>query len=171
MKSYLIKQGNHYCNVSIFDRLFSIGYNVKKISFRFKFHKECWWTPARNSDDNDLNKLYGISYGLNSDHVNSVRLAWKPDFNVSGKIDVYGYIYDELPNSQHLSQYIASVQTETDCTAVITNNGNKYDFVVNSANAEMPNTHTDSGFCFRLYPYFGGNNTAPHDMTIEIEVQ
>jgi hypothetical protein len=171
MKSYLIKKGNHYCNVSIFERIFSIGYNVKRIFFRFKLHPECWWSPARNSDDNDLNKLYGLTYGLNSDHSNSVRLAWKPDFGVNGKIDIYGYIYDEQLNSQHISQYIASVQTGADCMAMITNNGNKYEFMVNSINAEMPNNHPDPGLCFRLFPYFGGNNTAPNNMTIEIELQ
>ena len=171
MKSYLIKQGNHYCNVSIFERIFSVGYKMKRIFFKFKFHPECWWTPARNSDDNDLNKLYGLSFGLNSDHSDSVRLAWKPDFNVSGKIDIYGYIYDKLADSQHLSQYITSVQTGEDCLANIASNGDKYEFRVNTVNAEMANTHPDPGLCFRLFPYFGGNNTAPHDMTIEIEFQ
>ncbi len=172
MKSYLIKQGNHYCNVSIFERLFSIGTNVKRIFFSFKLHPECWWSPARNSDDNDLNKLYGLSFGLNSDHSNSVRLAWKPDFKVNNKIDIYGYIYDEKQTDpKQTSLYITSVQAGADCMAMITNNGDKYEFMVNSVNAEMPNTHPDPGLCFRLFPYFGGNNTAPHNMTIEIGLQ
>lgn len=169
MKSYLIKKGNHYADITLGNRISSLGWKVKRTSIRFRFHKECWWAPPRNDNDRDLNKLCGIGYGLNH-QKNSVRLAWVPDFNVNGKINIYGYIYDERADGNHLSAFIHSVQVETNNTALITNSGSKYEFLVNGKFAEMPNTHADPSLCFMLYPYFGGNNTAPHDMVIELEV-
>jgi hypothetical protein len=166
MKTYTIKKGDHYSNASIFERIFSIGWKVKQTVYHFKFHPECWWSPARNSDDYDLNKLCGIGFG--TDHQkNSARLAWVPDFNVPGKIDIHGYIYDEQ-SSGHISKYIASVQTGVVCDGVITSNPGAYSIAVNGTAVTMPNNNKDPNLCFKLFPYFGGNNTAPCDMGVEV---
>jgi hypothetical protein len=169
MKSYTIKKGKHYSSAGLFERIGSIGSRVNRLAVTFRFSAECWWAPPRNSDDHDLNKLCGIGYGLNH-HKNSVRLAWVPDFDNPGKIQIYGYIYDELPGDNHLSQYIMTVQTGTIYTGVITNTGDRYDFLLGGAAVSMPNTHKDPGLSFRLFPYFGGNNTAPQDMVIELDM-
>lgn len=167
MKNYLIKKGNHYCNVSIFERLFSIGWKVQQIAVNFRFAKECWWATPRNQDDFDLNKLCGISYGLN-DHSNSVRFAWVPDFNKSGVINIHGYVYDEL-SSGHVSKFIAPVNVEEVHTGLIKTNGNQYMLMIGATSINMDNLHGDPSLCFRLFPYFGGNNTAPCDMVIGLE--
>jgi hypothetical protein len=168
MKNYLIKKGNHYCNVNIFERLFAIGWKVKQFSVSFRLNKECWWAPPRNSDDNDLNKLCGISFGVN-DHSNSVRFAWVPDFTQNGVIKIYGYVYDKL-SSGHVSKFITSVKVDEVNSGVIKVSGNQYILTVGATSISMDNTHGDSNLCFRLYPYFGGNNTAPNDMTIGLEI-
>jgi len=168
MKNYTIKKGNHYASISIFDRLSNIGWKVKQISVSFRFSKECWWAPPRNSDDNDLNKLCGISYGLN-DHSNSVRFAWVPDFTQNGVIKVYGYVYDQL-SSGHVSKFIATVKAEDVNSGTIKVAGNQYVLTVGSTSINMDNTHGDPNLCFRLYPYFGGNNTAPCDMVIGLDI-
>ena len=169
MKQYEIKKGNHYCSVSVFERLGSIGWNVKKYSVRFVLHASCWWMPKRNNDDGDLNKLTGISYGLN-DHSNSVRLTWVPDFTVNGKIDIYGYTYDKKSTDPKFEAlYINSVQVGQSCDGCIEVLDKKYKITVNGVSKEMANVHPDSSLCFRLFPYFGGNNTAPQDMLIDID--
>ena len=104
MDNYLIKKGNHYASVSLFQRLFSVGWNIRQMSIHCQFSNECWWAPPRNDDDNDLNKLCGIGYGL-SHHQNSVRFAWVPDFTKHGIINIYGYTYDE--NTSDLETLIA----------------------------------------------------------------
>ena len=168
MKNYLIKKGNHYAQISIFDRLFNIGWKVKQIAVNFKFSKECWWAPPRNPDDHDLNKLCGISYGLN-DHSNSVRFAWVPDFTQNGVINIFGYVYDEL-SSGHVSKFIAAVKVEEVHTGLIKVVGNQYMLMIGITTINMDNTHGDPNLCFRLYPYFGGNNTAPCNMVIGLEI-
>jgi hypothetical protein len=167
MKPYTIKKGNHYANISLFEKLFSFGWKVKRSAYNFKFHSECWWAPPRNSDDNDLNKLCGIGYGTNHQE-NSARLAWRPDFNVPGKIEIYGYVYDQQSGG-HISKYITSVQTGVNCTGLITSTDTTYVIMVNAVSVTMQNNIKDPNLCFHLYPYFGGNNTAPHDMVIELE--
>jgi hypothetical protein len=55
------------------------------------------------------------------------------------------------------------------CQAKIEAQDNKYHISVNGTVITMDNSNKDPKLCFRLFPYFGGNNTAPHDMTIELE--
>ncbi|MEI7725032.1 MAG: hypothetical protein WCK09_07995 [Bacteroidota bacterium] len=169
MRQYLIKKGNHYCSMSIFEKLGAIGWKIKKHTVKFRFHPDCYWAPERNNDDSDLNKLTGISYGMNV-HSNSVRLTWRPDFNNPGTIEIFGYTYDEAAVAPKFSSLkITSVQVGQLVDACIVSDGNHYDFTVNKVTASMPNTNTDPNLCLRLYPYFGGNNTAPQDMTIDID--
>jgi hypothetical protein len=168
MGQYLIKKGNHYASVSIFRKIGGIGWKITSLKMRFVFREECWWAPPRNNDDNDLNKLAGIGFGTNH-HSNSVRLAWIPDFTSRGVIKIYGYTYDgkkEAP--QFVSQYITSVHTGETCEAAIESHGN-YDITVNKVTIHMDNIRQDPNLCFHLYPYFGGNNAAPHDMIIDLE--
>ena len=169
MKQYQIKKGNHYCSLSIFEKLGGIGWKIKKYTVRFVMNSSCWWTPARNHDDGDLNKLTGVCYGLNV-HGNSVRLTWVPDFNVNGKIDIYGYTYDEkATDPKFTALFITSVQTGQTNDGCIEVQGNQYKITVNGVSVLMENKHADPSLCYRLYPYFGGNNTAPQDMSIGID--
>ena len=168
MKPYLIKNGNHYCSISIFERIGGIGWKITSLSMRFSFHNECWWAPPRNNDDNDLNKLAGIGFGFNHQN-NSVRLAWVPDFTTQGVIKIYGYTYDEKKVAPKFTfQYITSVHVGEICEARIESHGN-YAITVKGVTINMDNIKADPNLCFHLYPYFGGNNTAPHDMTIDLE--
>ena len=169
MRSYQIKKGNHYCSMSFFEKLGGVGWKITKYSVRFTMHPSCWWAPARNHDDGDLNKLTGVCYGLNV-HSNSVRLTWVPDFNVNGKIDIFGYTYDEKATDPKITAVpITSVQVGQPCNGCIDVQGNKYKITVINVSVLMDTLHADPSLCYRLYPYFGGNNTAPQDMTIDID--
>lgn len=169
MRQYLIKKGNHYCSMSIFEKLGAIGWKIKKYSVRFKFHNDCYWVPARNNDDFDQNKLTGISYGLNV-HSNSVRFTWVPDFNIPGAIKISGYTYDEKAAAPKFEiKYITSVQVGQTSEGCIESVGNEYVFTVNGVTVRMANANADPNLCLRLFPYFGGNNTAPQDMTVEVD--
>jgi hypothetical protein len=170
MRFYLIKKGNHYASMSIFEKIGGIGWNIRTLSMRFVFRQECWWAPARNQDDYDLNKLAGIGFGTNH-HNNSVRLAWVPDFENQGMIKVFGYTYDEKKVGQKFSMtFIKSVHVLDTITGKIESRDGNYYITVNEVTIQMENVNSDPNLCFRLFPYFGGNNTAPHDMVIELEM-
>jgi hypothetical protein len=170
MRFYLIKKGNHYASMSFFEKIGAIGWNIRTLSVKFVFRKECWWAPPRNQDDHDLNKLAGIGFGTNH-HQNSVRLAWVPDFENEGMIQVYGYTYDEKTEGQKLTMtFIKSVRVLETNTGKIESRDGVYYITVNDVTIRMDNVNPDPNLCFRLFPYFGGNNTAPHDMTVELEM-
>jgi hypothetical protein len=156
--------------MSFFEKLGGIGWKIKTMSLRFVFRKECWWTPARNQDDYDQNKLAGIGFGTNH-HNNSVRLTWVPDFAHEGMINISGYTYDEKKAGQKFTiVFIKSVHIGETVTGRIESRDGGYFITVNDVTVKMDNIKADPNLCFRLYPYFGGNNTAPHNMTIELEM-
>jgi hypothetical protein len=156
--------------MSIFEKIGAIGWKIRTLSVRFIFREACWWSPARNQDDLDQNKLAGIGFGTNH-HNNSVRLTWVPDFDKPGVINVYGYTYDEKKEGQKFTiAFIRAVHVLEPVNARIECRDGAYFITVGDATVRMENNKTDPNLCFRLYPYFGGNNTAPHDMVIELEM-
>jgi hypothetical protein len=170
MRFYQIKKGNHYASMSIFEKIGAIGWKKNALSLRFSFRESCWWAPARNQDDYDQNKLAGIGFGTNH-HNNSVRLTWVPDFGNPGVIKVSGYTYDEKKEGQKfVITYIKSVHVGEMVNGKIESREGSYFITVNDVTVRMDNVNSDPKLCFRLFPYFGGNNTAPQDMVIELEM-
>ena len=168
MRFYEIKKGSHYASMSIFEKIGAIGWKIKNLSIRFIFREACWWSPARNTDDLDQNKLAGIGFGTNH-HNNSVRLTWVPDFDRPGMINVYGYTYDDKKEGQKFTiAFIRAVRVLEPVNARIESRDGAYFITVQDVTVRMENNKTDPNLCFRLFPYFGGNNTAPHDMVIEL---
>ena len=129
---------------------------------------------AINDDSNDLNKLCGISFG--NPHKNSLRFAWRPDFNRPGEIMIYAYWY---ANGQRRSLYIGNIY-----------HNEYYNFEIIIGTPIVAFTVSQPGAVFRegrksafvnyaiprwlighfMWPYFGGNNTAPHDMSIDLDI-
>ena len=157
MKRYKILKGWHYA-FFLFGRLCGWHYDKKQFIINFKFSSECYWVPPRNQDDYDLNKLYGITFGMFNIHKDSVRLTWVPKFG-SNLISIYGYIYDKS-SPEHVSQYICDVEMEKEYTALITLEDKKYHFSLNGTEIYMDNTTPDNKVQKEIYPYFGGNNRA-----------
>ena len=167
MKKYTIYRGWHYCFFLI-GRLFGWHYNKKKFKIRFKFDERAWWTPPRNNDDYDLNKLAGKSFwGV---HKNSVRLTWVPDFDIEGVVDIYGYTYDSSINT-HTAKYLCSVSCGIEQAAILELHDDFYGFALNGRFLQMENKTKDSKLQKELYPFIGGQNTAIRTMNIYTKVE
>jgi hypothetical protein len=96
---YFIKKGKH--NRWTLPK-FHLG--ITYLRFRFKFDDSCVY-PIIDTDDYDLNKLYGFSYGMH--HKNSLRLGWRPCEKEVGKIQVHTYTYN---NGVRDMQYLCTVE-------------------------------------------------------------
>ena len=60
------------------------------------------------------------------------------------------------------------INTELPCKIEVA--GNKYLFTISNSNGELPRTATGlTATGYQLYPYFGGDETAPHDIYIRIK--
>jgi hypothetical protein len=162
MKKYTILKNWHYAFFLI-QRALGWSWNKTEFHIKFKLSNECWWTPVRNDNDYDLNKLCGISFGLFAIHKNSVRLAWVPDFNNKDMMRIYGYTYDGV---DHIFEYICTVNTDATYNAKIVIKDDRYIISVENNQIEMENITQDRHIQKRTYPYFGGNNRAPNTMYV-----
>jgi len=169
MKEYTILKNWHYA-FFLFERLFGWYYGRQLFLIKFKFSNECWWGAPRNIDDQDLNKLIGLSFGYI--HKNSVRLAWKPNFDKPNIISVFAYIYDSSSN-KFISKYMCDVETNKDYMCYLNlHDSEEYVFnVLGIGTYEIDNITKDKKIQKLLYPYFGGNNAAPQKMKIWAELK
>jgi hypothetical protein len=169
MKKYLIKENQHYTFSNPFERLFSFRWNVKYVDIKFSFVAGCWWKEPRNNDDNDVNKLCGITFGFFGLHKNSIRLGWKPDFSKIGKVKIYVYWYEngkresfEITTVDILNTYNACIYIKDDTYIVTVNRETRSIWFKNKK---------ISKWNLKTFPYFGGNNSAPKNIIIELQTK
>jgi hypothetical protein len=154
----LIKKGKHY-HSNFFRRIFFL--NAKnRLSFNVKFDQACWYEKV-NNDSGDLNKVYG--FGGANPQKRSARFAWVPDFERSGVLKIYAYVYDE---GERITEYLGEITTGTSSRFELFKGGS-YKFSMNGKAKEI-SVKGKTRKWIRFYPYFGGNNKAPQNMTIEL---
>lgn len=161
---YHIKEGNHYkSNIGL-----KLHSGLTGINFSFIFDSSCWYKKI-NKDSLDINKLFGLSYGPH--HKNSIRLGWVPDFENIGKIQLWSYVYNKGKRTfNHIcdcnisDNYLVSFKVENNQLTIFIV-GNEFCSIFKE-NFEIPKFKIG----YFLYPYFGGDNPAPHDIAIDINL-
>jgi hypothetical protein len=167
MKTYTIKKGKHRC---CFFKL-ALHLFKRKISHYVYFDNTAEYNLESN-DQYDINKLFGISYGFH--HKNSARFGWRWDLKKE-KIEILAYVYKngKRVNEWDEDLHIGFVEPYHRHRYTITKKGGYYEFLVEDETLE--NIYTKKikhGKCkfwgYLLFPYFGGNKKAPHDIMITI---
>lgn len=161
MKTYTLKKGKHD---SIFPLpKFHTGVYVYNVSF--VFNSNCWYN-TNIKDGTDLNKLCGFTYWRI--HKNSIRLAWRPS-KTKGFIEIHSYVYH---NGVRATKHICDIHTDKLYKASISINS-LYGIINITADLihynqiiELKYKNRWGAFCF---PYFGGDNKAPHEMKIDMK--
>lgn len=176
---YTIKKGSNFCDKSTLKA-------VKTSNMRFfaKFDASSVYQNILPENQYDINKLWGFSEGI-SNSTNSCRIGW------SYNDGQYGGIYNLGTKLLRLSAYsyaksiryskeICTVPINTDLNCSIKLSGNLYTCTVSYIENGIaktfsttinrgPTTTTASGY--QQYPYFGGNETAPQNIYINIKPQ
>ncbi len=157
--TYSIYRGNHF---SIGNR--SLILTSNKLYIKVKFSSSCIY--ELDSDQGDINKLIGFTdcYGLV--HDNSARLGWRWN-TIKQKIEIFTYTYNQ-GKVNYLFITDANIDSEYNASISISNDKYIYSFdnislTINRGCSNNVNIGTI------LYPYFGGNRTAPHDIFIKIK--
>jgi len=171
MKTFKIKKGKHY------SQGINFGFTLKKhISFRCKFGKSCLY-QFNDVDKYDINKLYGFSTTI-FHHKQSARVGWRCLDGENIQLLTYSYndgvrdIDDEKilgtvkPDEEFLITIFDCESTYHYTFVKIGELGEVDNFVVNQYDKKKKDWFI---FHYFLYPYFGGNKTAPHDMEIYIK--
>ena len=158
---FLIKSGEHYSNRLLY-KTFNILNTRRFLSYIVSFSKECQYT-LNKEDQADINKLFGFSYGWNH-HRNSARFGWCWNNN---QLEIYSYVYEA---GIRKSNFITVVDLDKEYKMSIQDEDDQWVFIINNDWGSPIQTFVEKNCKFtcglKLWPFFGGNNPAPHDMTI-----
>lgn len=159
---YTIRQYTHYARpLQLLKKLLGVG-KARSISANVSFYENCRYDIDK--DQSDINKLYGLSFGYH--HKNSARIGWRYNKKLD-KIELTTYCYLDGVRLREKSLgffcFAEKIITE------ILIKGNLVKFVVNGSIIAEENLKT-KGISYPLSLYFGGNQRAPHDMNVELNV-
>jgi hypothetical protein len=156
---YTIQKGQQYCDKSIF-----VPVKCNLLSFKVKFDSSAIYKTVADSNQSDINKLYGFSDNNAAHHEYSARFGWRWSDNA---LRLFAYDYN---NSVMSFKELGTVQIGVENTCSIKVLGNEYVFTLNGIETKMPRASTTTlAEGYKLFPYFGGNELAPHNIAIWIE--
>ncbi|HSC55343.1 MAG TPA: hypothetical protein VLC98_17045 [Phnomibacter sp.] len=156
--TYIIDKGAQFSRPNLFDTM-----SVSQLDFIALFDSSCIYSTTRPSNQHDINKLYGFS-DCDSHHLNnSVRIGWRWS---DSALRLFGYVHYD---GGILSKEIAPARIGTPISCSIRCAGNTYQFRVNEDTASLPRYCAGDYIRYKLYPYFGGDETAPHTIKIDIK--
>ncbi len=156
--NYVIPSGEHYANQSSYQPV-----EAEAIRFRASFDSSAVYQTAQKENQADINKLYGVSDCNSAHHVNSARFGWRW-YNNRLEILAYAYV-----NGERKHEYVTSVALDIVNTYEILFTDESYVFRVNDVEIKLPRGCEGDVNGYKLYPYFGGDETAPHQITIQVE--
>jgi hypothetical protein len=134
-----------------------------KIKFIAKFDNSAIYTTTDKINQADINKLYGFS-DCNSMHQNnSARFGWRWYQN---KLEIFAYTYK---NKKREVKLIQAIELNKEYVFELEAANNKYVFKLEDKVIEMPRGCSGNYLKYKLFPYFGGDEVAPHKIRIFIK--
>ena len=137
-----------------------------KISFDFILDESAIYTSEIPENQHDVNKIYGFSdFGVRHQKY-SIRLGWR---YIDGNIELCWLRHEE---GKHSSATIRTIEPNETYRATINITTFYYQIVIDNDTTfvrRRPEGNWGLVRRYYLYPYFGGNEYAPHDITIKIK--
>lgn len=157
-ETFRIEQGSH----GKFGRVQSLI--SSELNFKVIFDETAIYTAGSEENQHDIHKLLGFSDCNSMHHDNSARFGWRW---VEDKLEIHAYCYASGVRS---SEYIGDVNLNEENNYRLTLEDEHYVFKLNDLpEVKMQrNKPCDRGFYYMLWPYFGGDEVAPHDVSIKI---
>lgn len=116
------------------------------------------------ANQGDINKLWGTSDCSSHHHEASARLGWRW---YGGALQIHAYTYVDGVRDSELLGEVDLYAREDMAIALV---DDTYVFTFAGAETVMPRGCDGSGGArYQLWPYFGGDETAPHDVSILVE--
>ena len=158
-KTYTIKKGNHRAS-GIHSGLFVSS----ELSIKAKFDNSAIYTSKVPANQWAINKLFGFSDCYSHHHTNSARFGWR---YLNSKLELIAYNYVK---KQRWEEKIGDLKIGEWQDMKIKMDGSNYIFSFAGKTLKMPRGCSGKrANGYTLFPYFGGEETAPHDIKIEIE--
>jgi hypothetical protein len=154
-KVYKINKGDHEStnrvDITVRDR----------VSYKVMFTESCLY-KITGDDSLDVNKLFGLSDA--SSHSNhSARFGWRTN---NGQIEIMTYV---RRSGKIITEPIGKVDIGQVADYKIEILDTIYTFKFNSTVLSVKRESNYNGIRYHLWPYFGGNQTAPHLIEIHMK--
>lgn len=156
---FLIRKGNHYC-----DQTGVLPFSGTDMHFKVWFNQSAIYKTTDPENQNDINKLFGFSDNGTADHhLYSARFGWRWS---DGGLLLFAYVYN---NSIRTTEELMQIEI-----------GKGYNLSIQVVNGFYKFSINDNSFLierkalsqkaegYRLFPYFGGNESSPHDIYIHM---
>lgn len=156
---YTIPQGQQFCDKSNY-----AGISTSELAFKVIFDSSAVYKTVDPLNQKDINKLYGFSDNNAAHHVFSARFGWRW---VNNALHLFAYTYN---NSILDLKEIGTVAigAENSCSIKVT--AENYVFTLNGVSVNMARASTTTkAQGYMLYPFFGGDENAPHTIKILIK--
>lgn len=155
---FTIKAGNHYADQRHLESL-----QTDQLVFEARFDSSAVYEFSEKGFQDSKNKLLGFSDCNAMHHEHSARFAWQWYNNT---IEIYAYCYN---NGNRIEAYLGSVDPGEIARYSLRLSKNKYIFDFEDSHVEI-NRDSDCtlGAYVMLWPYFGGEKAAPHDINVYI---
>lgn len=157
VKTYIIKKGQHESGTHVAVVL------KDQIKFQTIFDDSAIYATQNPENQADINKLYGFSDCDSAHHDNSARFGWRW---LNSQLEIHAYTYVD---GVRASQFIKNVNLNQTHHYQLNITADRYEFILDETTVTMPRgCSTFSIAKYKLYPYFGGDEVAPHDIKIII---
>ena len=155
--TYLIEQNNHFTSNN-----FGLV-KSNKLKFIAVFDESAMYTTVDKTNQADINKLYGFSDCSTDHQSNSARFGWRWYNN---KLEILAYTYKNQIRSE---SFIAAVELNKEYEYELEALDGKYVFKLAGKTVEMERGCVGISDKYKLFPYFGGDEVAPHQIKIKIK--
>lgn len=155
---YGLPQGEHYNDL----RRFAI-FTGDELRFNFKFDSTAIYQTSDPRNQADWNKLMGFSDCGSLHQTNSIRLVWRW---YQGELQIGEYRYQE---GEREFSTLTSVDLGRANTASIQAADGEYRIRVNEQKVTRPRYCDSRTPSYWLFPYFGGDESAPHIVNISVK--
>lgn len=157
---FTIRSGQQYCDGNVYKTI-----DTDKLDFVVRFDSSAIYQNQSPENQYDINKLFGFSDNGMDHHQFSARFGWRWS---EGALRLFAYVYNE---GKLISKELTQVKIGEEIRCSITAGAGTYTFSAGDVQYRMPRSSvTEKARGYQLYPYFGGDETAPHDIHIWIKL-
>jgi hypothetical protein len=168
---YTVPTGEHYSTDS--NKIVVVS-GITELKFKFRFDSTAIYTTTDPINQDDNNKLYGFADGVSfttvytivPHHINSARIGWH--WNVKKKALYVSAVY--YNDSAQLFRDLQTVTIGKTYTAGIKILQGGYEYTINDKIDTVPRTCKFSSIVgYKLFPFFGGTEAAPHEVHVFVK--
>ncbi len=154
-KPYKLLQGKHYSRHG-----FKLFFSAKPLLFQALFSTNCLYQDPQNPGQ--INKLWGRSFGLHT--KNPARIGWR---GCNGTLELFAYLHQ---NGKIFYEKMGECELREWITFRIEKRKSTIEIEIKGKETRVYSFDDLPQWGYQLYPYFGGQLPAPHQMEIIVKI-